>query len=84
MKKEDAGTITRTVLLWLSIINQILTATGKNPLPFDDMTVSTIVTAVFAAWSWWKNNSFTKHAKLADEFLKEAKIASKPLKEKGV
>ena len=42
------------------------------------------MTAVFAAWSWWKNNSFTKHAKLADEFLKEAKTASKPLKEKEV
>ncbi|MFT1715513.1 phage holin, partial [Vibrio cholerae] len=39
---------------------------------------------VFAAWSWWKNNSFTQHAKLADEFLKEAKTASKALKEKEV
>lgn len=73
MNKENVATLTRTVLLWLSIVNQILTATGKNPLPLDDMTVSTVITSVFALWAWWKNNSFTSHAKLADAYLKEAK-----------
>lgn len=76
MKKQDAGTITRTVLLWLSLINQVLTVTGKNPLPFDDATISTIITTVFALWAWWKNNSFTHKAKLADEYLKESKQVS--------
>lgn len=71
------GTLIRTILLWLAIINQILTAIGKNPLPLDDNTVSAIITAVFALLAWWKNNSFTKHAKLADEFLKEAKKGEK-------
>ncbi|MDT2901521.1 phage holin, partial [Lactococcus lactis] len=27
------GTITRTILLWLAILNQILTALNMNPLP---------------------------------------------------
>ncbi len=77
MKTIDKGTLTRTVLLWLAIINQILTALGINPLPLDDNTVSTVITTVFALWAWWKNNSFTHHAKLADEFLKEAKKENK-------
>lgn len=73
MKTIDKGTLTRTILLWLAILNQILTALNMNPLPLDDNTVSTVITTVFALWAWWKNNSFTKHAKMADEFLKEAK-----------
>jgi len=77
MKTIDKGTLTRTILLWLAIINQILTALGINPLPLDDNTVSTVITTVFALWAWWKNNSFTPHAKLADEFLKEAKKGNK-------
>ncbi|XOW20845.1 phage holin [Lactococcus cremoris] len=48
MKTIDKGTLTRTVLLWLAIINQILTALGINPLPLDDNTVSTVITTVFA------------------------------------
>lgn len=63
MKTIDKGTLTRTVLLWLAIINQILTALGINPLPLDDNTVSTVITTVFALWAWWKNNDFTHTAK---------------------
>lgn len=77
MKTIDKGTLTRTILLWLAILNQLLTALGKNPLPLDDNTISTLITAVFALLAWWKNNSFTSHAKLADEFLKEAKKGNK-------
>ena len=79
-QKEDImtkGTITRTILLALAIINQLLTATGHNPLPADNDTVSTLVTAVVAILAWWKNNSFTKHAKDADEYMRKAKEANK-------
>ena len=31
MKTIDKGTLTRTVLLWLAILNQILTATAPAP-----------------------------------------------------
>lgn len=77
MNKTSLGTIIRTAGVWLAILNSILTATGKNPLPLDDNTISSVITAVFALWAWWKNNSFTSHAKLADEFLKEAKKGEK-------
>lgn len=84
MNKAEVGTITRTVLLWLAIINQILTAIGKNPIPLDDMAVSTIITSVLAVWAWWKNNSFTHSAKLADMYLKEVKKVSKQTKNNEV
>ena len=70
MKAIDKGTLTRTVLLWLAIINQILTALGINPLPLDDNTVSTVITTVFALWAWWKNNDFTHAAKKELNLLK--------------
>ena len=73
MKAIDKGTLTRTVLLWLAIINQILTALGINPLPLDDNTVSTVITTVFALWAWRKNNDFTHAAKKGTELTKSLK-----------
>ena len=74
MKKE---TILRTVLLLIALFNQILTVLGKNPLPFSDEELYTALTLLFTAaaslWAWWKNNSFTKNAIRADEFLAELK-----------
>lgn len=78
MKKEiSIGTITRTILLALALINQVLVVFGKCPLPIEDDTLAsflslgfTIITAVIA---WWKNNSFTKEAIRADSIMKELK-----------
>ncbi len=73
-KKE---TILRTVVLVLTLLNQILTALGKNPLPFSDEAIyeglSAVLTAAASLWAWWKNNSFTKAAVEADEYLKKHK-----------
>ena len=72
MKKE---TIIRTAILILALINNALTLFGKSPIPIDDETLSTllslIITTAAAVWAWWKNNSFTKHAIKADEYLEE-------------
>ena len=73
MKTNDKVTLTRTILLWLAIINQILTAFGINPLPLDDNTVSTVITTVFALWAWWKNNDFTHAANKGTELTKSLK-----------
>ena len=71
------GTIIRTVLLALALINQILTATGHSIIPISDEQVTefislgfTIITAVVA---WWKNNSFSEAAIKADEYMKGIK-----------
>lgn len=75
--KVKAETIVRTIILIIALVNQILTATGKNPLPFSENELyeglTALVTVGAALWAWWKNNSFTKAAINADEYLHELK-----------
>ena len=75
--KVTKETIIRTIILVIALANQVLTSLGKNPLPFSDEiiyeAVTVLVTIGTSAWAWWKNNSFTKKAIIADEYLKEMK-----------
>lgn len=70
-------TVIRTVLLVLSLVNQILTVLGKNPLPFSQQelyqALSTVATAATSLWAWWKNNSFTAAAVEADRYMSALK-----------
>ncbi len=72
MKNVSKETIIRTIILAVALLNQVLTASGKNPLPFSDEELYTGLTAVFtvaaSAWAWWKNNSFTQNAIAADAY----------------
>ena len=76
-----AGTIVRTVILAMALINQILVTSGHSVIPIPDedwetliMTAATIVTALLA---WWKNNSFTKTARLGDFHMRKARKEAK-------
>lgn len=68
--KISVGTITRTAVLALALINQLLSAMGKPLLPIDsaqlEQLISTGFTTVSALVNWWFNNSFTKEALAAD------------------
>lgn len=72
--KVSKETIARTAVLFVALLNTVLNACGKNPLPFSDdevyTGVSAVVATVAAVWAWWKNNSFTAAAVKADEVLK--------------
>lgn len=72
-KKIEKGTIVRTTVLCFALLNQILTVSGRNPLPFTqeevEQGISMAITVVAALWSWWKNNSFTQKAIEADRAL---------------
>lgn len=72
-----AGTLARTIILALALINQILSATGHPVLPIEDAQVETLVstawTVIAALVAWWKNNSFTSAAKAGDEIMKQEK-----------
>lgn len=72
--KVSKETIVRTAVLFVALLNTVLNACGKNPLPFSDdevyAGVSAAVATVAAVWAWWKNNSFTAAAVKADEVLK--------------
>ena len=73
----DIGTITRTVILILALINQILTTLGYSPLPIHDTQgqdlISISITIIVSLISWWKNKSFTHSAKIGDEAMKASK-----------
>lgn len=73
--KQD--TIIRTVLLVLALVNQCLTFSGHSILPISDEEVTALISTVFtivtSLMAWWKNNSFTQNAMMADEYLKELK-----------
>ena len=77
LKNIETSTVVRTIVLALALINQLLVVCGKSPIDLgeEDITllVSTIATVASAIWSWWKNNSFTKEAQVADELLKQMK-----------
>lgn len=81
MKKIDAGTLTRTILIILALINQGLVIAGKETLPFTDEQITQVISFVFtvvtALLAWWKNNNFTAAAKEAQEYANAMKQAKK-------
>jgi len=80
-QKVTPETIIRTIVLVLALINQALTACGKNPLPFAESEIyellTLLVTIGAALWAWWKNNSFTPAAIKADGYMKALKARNK-------
>ena len=79
--KVSSGTIARTIVLALALINQLLMAFGYNVINISDETINTLVGTIFtivtALIAFWKNNSFTQAALEADEVMKEFKLNSK-------
>ena len=73
----SAGTIARTIILVLALVNQLLTATGHSVINISDESINALIstgfTIVTAIVAWWKNNSFTQSALKADEVMKELK-----------
>ena len=73
MNTVKKDTIIRTIVLIVALINQALTLSGKNPLPFEDDEIVNVLSYAFTAaaslWAWWKNNSFTENAIKADKVL---------------
>ena len=75
------GTIARTIILALALVNQILTATGHGIINISDDDVNTLISTIFtvvsAVAAWWKNNSFTQSALKADEVMREDKLCER-------
>lgn len=83
MKKEKitAGTIIRALCLVLALTNLALETMGKKIIPITDDQISTFVTLgatiITALIGYWKNNSFTQEAIIADGIMHELKAISK-------
>lgn len=73
-QKAKLDTIIRSIATLVSVVNEVLIVSGMKALPFTENTVykaiSSIVLIILVARSWWKNNSFTKEAIKADEYLR--------------
>lgn len=75
--KIQPDTIARTIVLALALLNQLLAIFGKGTIQIAEndiyQVVSIIWTIASAIVAWWYNNSFTKHARRADELLEALK-----------
>lgn len=76
-EKISAGTIARTIILVLALVNQCLSLAGVTMIPIEDEVINALVSTAWTVGAslaaWWKNNSFTKAAIQADKVLKENK-----------
>ena len=83
----SAGTIARTIVLALALVNQILTAIGHAVLPITDEQVNTLVSTIWtvaaAVVAWYKNNSISAAAIEADAVMKDLKQGREPGGSKG-
>ncbi|MER3124515.1 phage holin [Bacillus pumilus] len=82
MKNFDKGTVARTVLLFIALINQALIMFGKPVLPISEDQVNTLTETLYLAFSmvftlvttlmaWFKNNYVTETGKKQKEVLKQ-------------
>ncbi len=79
--KIKNGTIARTIVLLLALINQVFAIFGIGTIDIADDTIyqlcslgATVITAVAA---WWKNNSFTQAAIAGDDVMADEKLKGK-------
>lgn len=73
--KITKGTIVRTSMVAIVVINLFLKQVGIDLINVSEGTIASAVEALveIAAITagWWYNNSLTENAKKADEFLKK-------------
>ena len=72
--KISAGTIARTIILVLALVNQVLSMAGIQIIPIADEDINTLVTTLWTVCAslaaWWKNNSFTRAALDGDAVMR--------------
>lgn len=75
--KISKGTIVRTIMLVIVLINLVLKHFGIDVINVSESEILTFVEALLEVGTiivaFWKNNSFTQKAIKADEFLKTLK-----------
>lgn len=71
----DKGTLIRTIVLAVALINQALVTKGYDTIPVgsEEFTqfVTLGVTIGTSVWAWWKNNYVSKRGKEQREVLQE-------------
>lgn len=71
------GTIVRTIMLAIVVINLVLKQLGHDLINVSESEILSVVEMLIElaviVVSFWKNNSYTQNAIKADEFLKNLK-----------
>lgn len=77
MYNISKGTIVRTIMLVIVIVNLILKACGKPLIDVEEHTLfywlEVVLELAVIITTFWKNNSFSKAAIKADKFLSDLK-----------
>lgn len=77
MYNISKGTIVRTIMIVIVLVNLILKACGKPLIDVEEHTLfywlEVILEIGVIITTFWKNNSFSKAAIKADDFLKKLK-----------
>lgn len=77
----DKGTIIRTVLLSIALVNQFLVMFGKSPIPIESEVMEQFLTGLFTIITtliaWFKNNYITKVGQQQKAVLQEKGLAAK-------
>lgn len=75
--KISKGTIVRTISLAIVLINIVLKKIGVDLINVSENEILTgvemLIEVAVIVVAWWKNNSYSKNAIQADEFLKHLK-----------
>lgn len=83
--KVKKATIVRTIVLFVAIINSILTSRGSGfKLIMDDQVASLLADLFMAGASlvaFWYNNSFTRAAIEADAYMEDLRAGYKEAEE---
>lgn len=71
----DKGTLIRSVVLFVALVNQTLVIFGKSPLPIDSELLEQFVAVTFTIVSsliaWFKNNYITEKGKQQRKMLED-------------
>jgi len=74
----DKGTLIRTIVLIIALVNQFLVTAGLNPIPGAEELwgeiLATVFTFIAAAIAWFKNNYVTAKGKKQKEVLQKEKL----------
>ncbi|MGG1593983.1 phage holin [Terribacillus saccharophilus] len=74
----DNGTIIRTVVLAVALINQFLVIFDKSPLPINNIELEQLLSSLFtfaaSLIAWYKNNYITKKGRLQKEVLQQSNL----------
>ena len=77
MSNISKGTIVRTIMLVIVIVNLVLKACGKPVIDVEEGTLfywlETVLEIAVIITTFWKNNSFSQAAIKADNFMRKLK-----------